>query len=568
MKKLLVLFLMLTFVFTMLFGCSGQGNDANNVNSGHENLDNPTDVLVIGTASLGTENFNIRQTATLLTPLTQQRLFRCNYSDEYAAGREEWGPQGELATGYDMSDDGLTYTIYLRQGVQWHGGYGEFTADDVDFTFSQMADPELDSTGLWYFADSADGGFIKDWKVIDKYTIEIHLSRLESLFIYDLADSCCHIFCKNYIEQVGWDTASLSPIGTGPWVFDELIPGDSVSLVRNDNYWGKASDFAGLRLKLVTDSAAMMMMLQNGQIDMAQINADQAEDAENAGLHIIEIKDVQVMTLCFGGQLLASDSKYDPTVPWANHSEEPLNSEWNQRALKVRQALCYAIDKDAIMNDIVSGYCSPAPLREFPYCIPETDPSWTQYPYDPAKAKELLSEAGYPNGFDKPIEMLIDNMATYGVDTPKIGNAIADYLGAIGLKVKRTVLDSNSIYDKWKEQRDCAWCMMVDYGIVCPDPAWAWPWSRISTAGEFVTANFHQTDDYINKVLMTLDSAERSALERECGQFLYDNYTECALLTASTVYACNSTIGDWHPRSSYEMTLNWQMNLEGIEKAQ
>lgn len=555
-----------------LMACGGNTtNNTSTTNTISSSTENPEDVLVMGTTSLGTEMFAMDTGTPVMNNLVMQTLTRCHYADEYEKGNETYGAQPNLAESLEPSEDYLTWTIHLRQGVQWQNGYGEFTAADVDFTWNELMNPDNNAGISYYFAAcDPDNGFIDSWKIIDDYTIEVHLAQAEALFPYDLADVGFIVYCKNYIEEVGMEAAELAPIGTGPWCYnkEESVSGDVMVFDRNDDYWGTVSDFRQIRFKLAADSNSALMMLQNGQIDMFQADMNMVQEAIDLGYQTMEIKDVYNLSLVFGGQQLAEQETFDPTCPWADHTDEADDSEWNVNAKKIREALCLAIDKDAILENIVNGYGTRSYLRDFTTNMVQTNSTWELIDYDPERAKELLAEAGYTDGFDKPITFYVPNVASYGVDTTKIANACCDYLEAIGLEVDRVVEDPTSIGTTFTQQHENAWAMTIDWAQWVPDPLWAWAWSGRHDAFEYKTFWSPEKDEYIDMIKNTVDDDERYALEMELGNYLYDSYTECAICSTSVIYVHNETVSDWTPISSYEMTYNWQMNLEAIQKAE
>jgi len=582
-KKGLALLLVLLMVISIA-GCSkgnpstsspatsapeqSTGTATGNVNS---TASNPEDELVIGVPSLGTEMFYLNSSTPAFTSLVMQPLMRNHYSDAVEAGTEDWGPHGLLAESMEASDDALTWTIHLRKGVQWQGGYGEFTAKDVEFTWKEIMNPDNEAGIAYYFTDcDPDSGFIKDWTIIDDYTIEVHLSRVEALFPLDMTDIGVVMYCKDYIEKVGWDAAYHAPIGTGPWMYnkDESVAGDCMVFDRNDNYWGTPSDFTKLMFKMVGDSSAALMMLQSGQIDMFQCDAKLVGDAKDLGYSTIEFNNMFNISMTYGGQQLADQEQFDPTTPWANRTNEAADSEWNQRALKVRQALSYAIDCDSILENIIYGYGARSYLRDFTADMEQCDPSWEFSTYDPAKAKSLLEEAGYGNGFDQQIKFYVPNASSNGIDVTAIANACCDYLEAIGLKVQRVVEDASAIATDFGSYDSVnAWAMTIDTAQWVPDPYFGWAWNGRHNAWEYKDYWSPVKDEYLDKIAATADDDARYALERELGNYLYSQSIECAIGATSIIFVHNDTISTWAPKATYEMTYNWQANLEAIHKA-
>lgn len=523
--------------------------------------------LVVGVPTLGNESFTIRQRGTHLIPIVYEPLFRSFYINAQKEGKEEWRNYPDLAESYTVSEDGLTYSIKLRQGIQFHDGWGELTAEDAVYSFGLIADPANESSGNFYFADPSEGGYIKSYEAVDKYTLRVTLSRVYPMFIDDMTDQHLNMYCKKYIEEKGLEYAAEHPVGTGPWKLAEQVKGDYIKFERVENHWDHTPEFKYLTLKLVADSASQLLMLKNGQLDMIQIIPDQIEEVQASNLKIIEIPEKSMVSVLFGGQFFESEKHYDPTVPWANHSEEPLDSEWNKRTLKVRQALCHAIDYKAIQDVFMKGYAKDATMIDFipgqPWCKDE----WVPYEYNPEKARQLLAEAGYPNGFSKSIEFLISSALTNGVDTPKISQAVIANLEAIGLKVNKTVMDSNRLHETWRVQRDTAWRMSVNVSELLVSPLFGWPWNRTSYSDDLTIGEYHDIDTLVGKALTTVDDNKRTEVIQQVGQWCYDNYIERSLCANPIFWAAGPDVKGWEDFKYYESSRNFTQTFERVQKA-
>ena len=365
----------------------------------------PSGEVVYAVGDLGSDDFDpLGLVVPFWIGITNERLMRFQYNTEkadfYPCLAEKW----EYAPDYSYLD------IYVRKGVQWQGGYGELTADDFQYTFSVWADEKAGSSLSWWFAPPDKGGFIKSSEVIDPYHWRINFSAVPATTW--LAESCSNyvcVLCKKYCEKVGLDKAMQEPIGTGPWQLIEHVPGSYMKFEAFDKYWGKKPAFKYLTIKCVPEQDAQISMLKTGEADLADITSDKMAEVKAAGLQVTSMAEVNALYLEFGGQLLSSDPKFDPTVPWASHTNEPADSDWNQRALKVREALNLAIDRAVIRDKILNGACTPMTTYFYAPSVPGYKSDWKDYAYDVAQAKELLKEAGYPNGFAKPITMYADS---------------------------------------------------------------------------------------------------------------------------------------------------------------
>jgi ABC-type transport system substrate-binding protein len=362
------------------------------------------------------------------------------------------------------------------------------------------------------------------------------------MFLVDLQDNGMWIFCKKYVESVGWDKAIREPIGTAPWKWVETVPGDHIKFEAVVSNWQKTPEFKTLTLKLVPDLPSELMMIQSGQADMAVITPAQVEQAQAAGLNIYVVPDQRFVEVLFGGQLLQSKPTFDETVPWAARTNEPDDSEWNQRALKVRQALVYAIDPQVIIDKVTYGYGEIDVMRDYNKYDPNFLPEWEPYPYDPDKARALLAEAGYSNGFEKPIQILIPSTPTSGVDTKAIMQIVADQLEEIGLKVDRQVMEQNLIDQSWTFGWDSAWKITVTVGYVNWVPIWGGQWCKASWGPTHVIGERPKFDELILEYIGELDPAKALQIQQELGSYEYSQFMERGLYDAPVIYVFGSKI--------------------------
>ncbi len=260
---------------------------------------------------------------------------------------------------------------------------------------------------------------------------------------------------------------------------------------------------------------------------------------------------------------------FDPTVPWAAHTDEPDTSDWNQRALKVRQALCYAIDPQVILDKVAYGYGDLDVMRDFNKHDPNFKPEWQPYPYDPERAKELLVEAGYPNGFERPIQLLIPaSSTTTGVDSKAILLIVADQLEAIGLEVDRQVMEQSLIDEIYTFGFDSAWKITVTIGYVNWMPVWGGLWCKTSFGPIHVIGESEMFDKLHLEYQEILDPALAVEKQQELGDYEYSQYMERGLYNASVLYAFGPKIeGVSQPPYQIQHEQPPYFNFEYIERA-
>jgi peptide/nickel transport system substrate-binding protein len=279
-----------------------------------------------------------------------------------------------LATSWEMIDD-TTWQFKLREGVKFHNGE-EFNAEVVKWNIEErVLDPEAKSPHVTFL------GIIDHVDVVDPYTVNIVTQTPDVLLPIKLSDLYGGMIPPEYFQEVGEEGVAINPVGTGPFKFVEWVKDDHITLAANENWWNEPPKIEELYCKIIKDPSSRVAALLTGEVDlidavpMPQISVLEADP---------EIAVKTTVTTRYALVVLETE-------------EPPLDDK------RVRQAMNYAIDKQAFIDSVWMGLG-----REIANIfIPETfgyDPSIEPYPYDPDKAKELLAEAGYPDGFEIDFE--------------------------------------------------------------------------------------------------------------------------------------------------------------------
>ncbi|HXF61904.1 MAG TPA: ABC transporter substrate-binding protein [Caldilineaceae bacterium] len=324
-----------------------------------------------------------------------------------------------------ISDDGLVYTIPIRQGVKFHNGR-ELTADDVKFSLERQLWPEVYSWGKSYMEnivgyDEVIAGTVKELSgiaLVDDYTVEITLKKPQAVFPALLTMSMNGIIPRQETLDAGDEWGYSVVIGTGPFKFVEWTPGERAVYERNEEYFKGAPYIERIELYLNVDPAVQMLRWENGEAEWVQ-NIPAAE-----------------LPRVLSEEPLTQQLRQAPSVGTnrlAFHFKVPPFDD-----IRVRQAVAMAIDKQAIVQKRAG---TVLPL-EGHFAIPmlQYDADFkSQYSYDPERARELLAEAGYADGI-QGVMMYI------GQDT-EVGQLIQADLQAIGIETELAV-------GQWKEWRD------------------------------------------------------------------------------------------------------------------
>lgn len=312
-----------------------------------------------------------------------------------------------LAKSWEQIND-VTWEFKLRDNVKFHNGDG-FTAADVKYSFERIN--ELPSPAAFLIES------IKEVKVVDTYTVQIILEYPFAPILAHLAHPSNAIVNRRSVEEAGDNFGSQSAVGTGPFVFKEWVAGSHVELIRNDEYWGDHAKAERLIIRGIPDNTVRAIELETGGADIVY-NIDPIDEMRLEGTPGIKLDKYETLSTSYIG---------------FNVQKEPFDN------ILVRQAINYALDVEAVADYIYTGQAEAVkgPLGSLVWGF---NPDVRDYEFDPAKAKELLAEAGYPNGFkttiwtnDNPQRMQIAEMfqadlADIGIDVEVLIVPWATYL--------------------------------------------------------------------------------------------------------------------------------------------
>lgn len=302
-----------------------------------------------------------------------------------------------LAESYEISEDAATFTFKIRNGVKFHNG-SDLTVEDVIYTLNKCRGTE---TGVPLLAAYSE---IESVTALDENTVEIKLKapNIEYLAYLNMA-----IIPHDYEDQ---DTF---PVGTGPYKFKSRAVQDNIILEKFEDYWGEPGYLDTVTFKVIENNDALVMAMRSGSVDLAVHRV--ASDVKDLGDEY---------------ELLESPTNLIQAL-YLNNAVEPLNN------LLVRQALNYAVNVEDVMLITNDGLGTPIGSSIYPsfgkYFMPELADA---YPYDPDKAKELLAEAGLPNGF--PLTITVPSNYVVHVNAAQV---IAEQLKAVGIDAKINLVE-------------------------------------------------------------------------------------------------------------------------------
>ena len=310
-----------------------------------------------------------------------------------------------LAESWDISDDGLTYTFHLRDDVTFHNGKA-FSAEDVVYTYESLSGLGGEEALSSKFKN------LTSVEAVDDYTVTMTLAEADAAFLQ---------YTRVAVLPKGYEDQSSAPVGTGPFVFEKYVPGQMVVLEKNEDYYDESRmpKIDEAQIYIMGDDSAVLTALQSGQLDAGIVYADSAD--------------------YLTGDFTVNSSPQNMVQLFAlNNSATPFDD------VRVRQAFEYAVNKDQIIDGVFAGYATElysnfSPVMSYFY----NDELEDVYTYDVDKAKELMAEAGYEDGFD--ITITVPSNYQKHIDTAQV---IAQQLKQINVNATIEPVE----WGQWLEQ--------------------------------------------------------------------------------------------------------------------
>ncbi|HEY9605764.1 MAG TPA: ABC transporter substrate-binding protein [Allocoleopsis sp.] len=443
-----------------------------------------------------------------------------------------------LATEWKPSEDGKTWTFKLRTGVKFHDGT-DFNAEAVKFNVERWWNPQFEfgyrNAGKTYeIWSNMFGGYkgsgeslLQDVVVEGKDTVKFVLKQPFAAFPNAIASGYFGIASPDAIKKAGanYGNPSSAAVGTGPFIFKEWRSGDRIILEKNPNYWKKGCPKVNqLVIRFVTDPAARLAQLRAGTIDFTvDLTPDQiAEIQRDTNIQALKRPSLNVGYLGL------------------NPSYEPFSK------LQVRQAIALAINAKEIVRAFWGDTGENTPHFTPPSFAEYQSERVQDYPYNPAKAKQLLAQAGYPNGF--PLQLWYMPVSRPYFPNPKpIAEAFAAELSAIGIKVTLQTKDwAAYLADRTKPPGYQAFMLgwTADYGD--PDNFYYAHFGPGATADLGNWKN-EQVFQLLDKGRATGDKAERSKIYKQVDEILYLEVVRLPIVHSQPLVAKRKTINGWTP---------------------
>lgn len=427
-----------------------------------------------------------------------------------------------LAESWELLDtpEKNIWQFKLRQGVKFSDGQ-EFTANDVKYTLDRAADPNNNFKGNipGYILPSIA---YKGCEIVDDYTVNILLENYNP----DLPAYISEVWIvpQGYYSANELTHVAKNPIGSGPYILKEWVPDDHVTLERNENYWGEKAKVKTITIRPIPEKSTAIAELLTGNVDVVSgVSADQAAT--------VDASDVAHIAAVTGGRRV--------NLGFLQTCEGPGCTE--VKDVRVRQALNYGVDIQAILDAFFFGKAE----RAAGFVNPPNDlKSLEPYPYDPEKAKELLAEAGYPDGFKCTIGT---PNGRYQKDK-ELSIAIAADWKKIGVDCE-VIPYEWTVYSKMLNEKTLPAIFLIGNGS-----NFSSAWYDMSTfATPTQTSNYPQwgTEEFtglVESLRNTYDLAERTAITDKMQQIIHDEAPWLFIYMQVDWYAVNNNL-DWNPRA-------------------
>jgi len=418
----------------------------------------------------------------------------------------------DLATSWENPDD-LTWVFHLRKGVLFHNGE-EFTAEDVKFTIERMQDPETRYTGT-----ALRGKEMDKVEVVDRYTVKITTKMPFQPLLFGLTRHELAMLNEKAVKAAGENYAK-QPVGTGPFKFVEWLHGDRVVLEKNEQYFQGVPKIDRLIFRAIPEASTRIVELESGGVDLIHSNLP-AQDydrlAQNPNLAVYRVRGPSSHMAGF------------------NMSMQPFSDK------RVRQAMNYAIDKKAMVDALFFGYANPARGPMSPSIV-GFDPSLPEsYPYNPEKARELLKEAGYANGFSCKI------YTDPRTERRNVVEFLQMNLAEVGIKVEIELLEWSVFLAQTSKGVEGLYILAV-FGTGDADgamhPRYYSPYIGSSNRQQW---NNPALDKLLEEGRAELDQQKAAAIYKTIQAMVVEEAPELFLVVAEELAASHKNVKGFHP---------------------
>lgn len=508
MKKLMALTLALLMLTTVLSGCGGTGNNGGQTNNGGATTGGETAetsnefTFVMGTEPTTMDVHFCTDAATSRILLqVHETLFKW---DENSENVIPW-----LVETSTEAEDGLSWTFKLKEGIKFHDGT-DFNAEAVKYNFERLLDPATGSSK----ASALQG--VTSIEVLSDYEVKINLSGRNLIFEQTLTNYSTAIMSPTACEEYGLEGYTNHPAGTGPLKLESWEPGVEMVLVKNEDYWGEEPTTDRLTVRAVSEDSSRVMMAMTGDADISWgISPALVENLEGN-------EDVTVNTV----------TGYRTIYIAINQNYGPLADS------RVRAAINYAINKREIVDNILYGVGGTYPSGYESSAVANAATDLDPYEQDLEKARQLMAEAGYPDGFDIRLNT---PEGRYAMDR-QIAEAVQYMLAEIGINATIEVLEWGT-YQERMLSKDYMQLFLLGKGSSTGDVEFDFLMHVLSTGGQnYYGINNPEVDEILSNLSSAADLEERSQMLYDAQKLVNDEYDFATLYYENQIVATRADV--------------------------
>ena len=455
--------------------------------------------------------------------------------------------QPRLMTEWSVDESGLIWDFKFQEGVEFHDGWGTFTVEDFLWTIEEGGRPDTRVAGtstIKQILFNEDG-----WQEQpDDYTLKVHTGVLRIDILDNLVQpigEALSIFSKNYVETVGEDEAQGFAIGTGPFALVDYTTGANIRLQAVEDHWRKTPAFDELVVWDIKEEATRLANFLTGALDTMEMALETKKQVEkDSEVRFITYPGANVrMFICCNQYPVPGvepREAYDPdNQAWVSASGDVDSAEWD-RARKVREAMAISIDRVSIANDLFEGEAVPTYIDGFvgKGAAVVGDLANLKWDFDPDRAKQLMTEAGYPNGFDNaPICLCLGEPGNI------VGEAVASMWNEVGIRTELMRVPYPSISGDFFARSNKRHILLTSAGGIGPLYGWSLTWV---TGAAWNGGSEHPFfEDIIPRAQGEIDTDARWALLRDIGRFLHEEALEMPVVSVNTIWPVGPKIEVW-----------------------
>ncbi len=426
--------------------------------------------------------------------------------------------KGELVPGlaerWEMTPDGLKYTFYLRKGVKFHNGE-PFDAQVAAWNINRAKAEGTQNPHPEYFRG------ITEIQTPDSYTLVLTLKEPDALFLFHMAEGDSVM-----LPMKGYEDMKSKPVGTGPFRFVEWVRGDRVVMERFEGYWNPKLPYLDkVTMRFIPDASAQVAALKAGDVDVIGYIA-----APESVQEFVNDKRFKVYNGTTTGEVILS----------TNNKAKPFDD------VRVRRAMAHAIDRKKVVEMAMFGYGTPIGSHwspSTPYYVDLTN----MYPYDPQKAKALLKEAGYPDGFEAVIKL--PDRYSY---SRRSGEVIADMLAKVGIRLKIEIIEWGQWIDRVFKNKD--------YQLTCIGHVEAWDIGIYAKPGYYFNYESPRFNEAYAKALKAVSEQEKARYFGVCQRIIAEDAVNGFLFSAPNLPVMKAEVMGWwenYPTIAIDCTKVW-----------